>query len=139
VEDQLAFQMREQLEEPLLHNWASTSLAPEYDVYQEDGQPAGQQYPTDTGPMDILAINKDRSRLPVVELKRGRGSDALVGQTQRYMGFVQDARLELGQTVEGVIIAHEDDLKIRRALSMARSIRFMKYRVEFHVEPATGQ
>lgn len=83
VEDQLAFQMEKQLEDFLVHNWRSTALGREYDIYKEDGQPVGQQYPTDTGPMDILAISKDRSRLLVVELKRGRASDAVVGQVQR--------------------------------------------------------
>ncbi|MBE4720511.1 endonuclease NucS domain-containing protein [Pseudarthrobacter sp. AB1] len=136
VEDQLAFQMEKQLEDFLVHNWRSTALGQEYDIYTEDGQPVGQQYPTDTGPMDILAISKDKTRLLVVELKRGRASDSVVGQIQRYMGFVQDALLEPGQSVEGVIIAQEDDLRIRRALSMARNIRFMKYRVEFHLEAA---
>lgn len=134
VEDQLAFQMEKQLEDFLVHNWRSTALGREYDIYEEDGQLVGQQYPTDTGPMDILAISKDRTRLLVVELKRGRASDAVVGQIQRYMGFVQEALLERGQSVEGVIIAQEDDLKIRRALSIARNIRFMRYRVEFHLE-----
>ncbi|WP_104140604.1 endonuclease NucS domain-containing protein [Arthrobacter sp. ZGTC131] len=126
----------EQLEDFLVHNWASTSLGREYDIYTEEGLPVGKQYPTDTGPMDILAISKDRTRLLVVELKRGRASDAVVGQLQRYMGFVQEALLEPRQIVEGVIIAQEDDLRIRRALSMARNIPFMKYRVEFHLESA---
>ena len=138
VEDQLAFQMEKQLEDFLVHNWTSTSLGREYDIYEEDGQPVGQQYPTDTGPMDILAISRDRKRLLVVELKRGRASDAVVGQIQRYMSFVNEVLLEPGQTVEGVIIAQEDDLRIRRALSMARNIRFMKYRVEFHLESVAG-
>ncbi|WP_200933669.1 endonuclease NucS domain-containing protein [Arthrobacter sp. Leaf141] len=134
IEDQLAFQMEKQLEDFLVHNWRNTSLGREYDIYEEEGQPVGQQYPTDTGPMDILGISKDRTSLLVVELKRGRASDAVVGQIQRYMGFVQEALLEPGQSVEGVIIAQEDDLKIRRALSIARNIRFMRYRVEFHLE-----
>lgn len=137
VQEQLAFQMEKQLEEFLVHNWASTSLGREFDIYEDDGQPVGQQYLTDTGPMDILAISKDRLRLLVVELKRGRASDSVVGQIQRYMGYVQDALLEPGQSVEGVIIAQEDDLRIRRALSMTRNIRFMKYRVEFHLESVT--
>jgi restriction system protein len=136
VQEQLAFQMEKQLEDFLVHNWASTSLGREYDIYTEDGQPVGQQYPSDTGPMDILAISKDRTRLLVVELKRGRASDAVVGQIQRYMGFVQDELLEPGQIVEGVIIAQEDDRRIQRALSMTRNIRFMKYRVEFHLDEA---
>jgi restriction system protein len=134
IEDQLAFQMERQLEDFLVHNWRSTALGQEYDIYEEEGQVKGQQYPTDTGPMDILAISKDRTRLLVVELKRARASDAVVGQIQRYMGYVQDALLEPGQSVEGVIIAQEDDLRIRRALSIAQNIRFMKYRVEFHLE-----
>lgn len=86
--------------------------------------------------MDILAISKDRTRLLVVELKRWRASDAVVGQIQRYMGFVYTELLELGQSVEGVIIAQEDDLRIQRALSMTSNIRFMKYRVEFHLDEA---
>jgi restriction system protein len=134
VEDQLAFQMEKQLEDFLVHNWRSTVLGREYDIYEEDGQLRGQQYLTDTGPMDILAISKDRTRILVVELKRGRASDAVVGQIQRYMGFVQEALLEPGQSVEGVLIAQEDDLRIRRALCIAQNIRFMKYRVEFHLE-----
>lgn len=134
VEDQLAFQMEKQLEDFLVHNWRSTTLGQEYDIYEEDGQLKGQQYLTDTGPLDILAISKDRTRLLVIELKRGRASDAVVGQIQRYMGYVQEALLEPGQSVEGVIIAQEDDLRIRRALSISRNIRFMRYRVEFHLE-----
>lgn len=126
--------MEKQLEDFLVHNWRNTALGREYGTYEEDGQPVGQQYPTDTGPMDILAISKDRRRLLVVELKRGGASDAVVGRIQRYMGFVQEALLESGQSVEGVIMAHVDDLKIRRALSIARNIRFMRYRVEFHLE-----
>ncbi|MEJ1179600.1 MULTISPECIES: endonuclease NucS domain-containing protein [unclassified Pseudarthrobacter] len=133
VQEQLAFQLEKQLEDFLVHNWANTSLGREYDIYS-DGEQTGQQYLTDTGPMDILAISRDRSRLLVVELKRGRASDAVVGQIQRYMGYVQDELLEPAQRVEGVIIAQEDDLRIRRALSMTRNIRFMKYRVEFHLD-----
>ncbi|MGO4490478.1 endonuclease NucS domain-containing protein [Arthrobacter sp. 2YAF22_2] len=134
VEDQLAFQMEKQLEDFLVHNWRSTELGRDYDIYEEDGEVKGQQYPSDTGPMDILAISKDRKRLLVVELKRERASDSVVGQIQRYMGYVQEELLEPGQSVEGVIIAREDDLRIRRALSIAQNIRFMKYRVEFHLE-----
>lgn len=134
VEEQLAFQMEKQLEDFLVHNWRSTELGRDYDIYEEDGEVKGQQYPSDTGPMDILAVSKDRKRLLVVELKRERASDAVVGQIQRYMGYVQEELLEPGQTVEGVIIARGDDLRIRRALTMTNNIRFMKYRVEFHLE-----
>ena len=72
----------------------------------------------------------------MVELKKGRASDAVVGQTLRYMSFVQEERAEEGQTVEGVIIAHEDDQRIRRALSMTRNIAFYRYQVSFKLVKA---
>jgi restriction system protein len=35
----------------------------------------------------LKAIKKDKSQLLVVELKKGRASDAVVGQVLRYMGL----------------------------------------------------
>jgi restriction system protein len=58
----------------------------------------------------------------------------VVGQTQRYMGYVKDELAEKGQHVRGVIIAFEDDIKIRRALSVANNIDFYTYRVQFKLE-----
>jgi restriction system protein len=69
--------------------------------------------------------------LLVVELKRGRASDVVVGQIQRYMGYVKDELAEQGQQVKGVIIALEDDLKLRRALSVAQNIEFYRYQLSF--------
>ena len=66
-----------------------------------------------------------------MELKRGRASDVVVGQIQRYMGYVLDELAENGQSVKGVIIALEDDLKIRRALKVATNIDFYRYEVSF--------
>lgn len=131
IEDQSSFALEKHLEDFLVQNWAQTELGQDYDIYKEDGEPFGKQYPTDTGPLDILAVSKDKKRLLVVELKKGRASDAVVGQTLRYMGFVQDELAEEGQTVHGAIIAHEDDQRIRRALSMTPNIVFYRYQVSF--------
>ncbi len=130
VEDPAAFAMEEHLEDFLVKNWAQTELGKEYDIYEEDGEKA-QQYQTDTGPLDILAISKDKKRLLIVELKKGRASDAVVGQTLRYMSFVQDELAEKDQAVHGIIIALEDDQRIRRALAMVSNIRFCRYQVNF--------
>jgi restriction system protein len=131
VEDASAFALEKHLEDFLVENWAQTELGKEYDIYQEDGEPVGQQYQTDTGPLDILAISKDKKRLLVVELKKGRASDAVVGQTLRYMSYVQEELSEQGQTVHGAIIAHADDQRIRRALAMTSNIVFYRYQVSF--------
>ena len=135
VEDPSSFALEEHLEEFLVKNWPHTELGKDYNIYEEDGE-KGQQYQTDTGPLDILAISKDKKRLLVVELKKGRASDAVVGQTLRYMSFVQEELAEEGQTVLGVIIAHEDDARIRRALTMTPSIVFYRYQVSFKLVKA---
>ena len=136
VEDPSAFAMEKHLEDFLVQNWAQTNLGKDYDIYQEDGEEVGQQYPTDTGPLDILAVSKDKKRLLVVELKKGRASDAVVGQALRYMGFVKDELAEDGQTVRGVIIALEDDLRIRRALASLDHVEFYRYRIDFKLVKA---
>lgn len=135
VEDASSFALESHLEEFLVKNWSNTELGKDYDIYEEDGEKA-QQYQTDTGPLDILAISKDKKRLLVVELKKGRASDAVVGQTLRYMSYVKDELAEDGQSVLGVIIAHEDDARIRRALSMTPNIVFYRYQVSFKLVKA---
>ncbi len=47
------------------------------------------------------------------------------------MGYVKDKLAEQGQQVKGVIIALEDDLKLRRALSVAQNIEFYRYQLSF--------
>lgn len=133
VEDPVIFALEKHLEEFLVKNWRQTELGKNYDIYEEDGELVGQQYQSDTGPIDILAISKDKKELLVVELKKGRVSDSVVGQVQRYMGYVQEELAEKGQIVKGVIIALEDDLRIRRALSVASNIDFYKYQVSFRL------
>ena len=135
IEDPTSFALEEHLEDFLVKNWPHTELGKDYDIYEEDGEKA-QQYPTDTGPLDILAISKDRKRLLVVELKKGRASDSVVGQTLRYMSFVRDELAEEGQTVLGMIIAHENDPRIRRALAMTPNIAFYRYQVSFKLVKA---
>ncbi len=134
IEDPNIFVMEKHLEDFLVKNWPQTELGRYYDIYEEDGELIGQQLQTDTGPLDILAISKDRKELLVIELKKGRASDAVVGQVQRYMGYVLDELAEENQTVKGVIIAIEEDLKIKRALSVAKNIDFYKYEIKFKLE-----
>jgi restriction system protein len=131
VEDPSVFALEKHLEEFLVQNWKQTELGKHYDIYEDEGELVGQQYATDTGQIDILAVSKDKKTLLVVELKKGRASDNVVGQIQRYMGYVQEELAEKNQQVKGVIIALEDDLRIKRALSVAPNIEFYRYQVSF--------
>jgi len=68
IEDPSSFALESHLEEFLVKNWPHTELGRDYDIYEEDGEKA-QQYQTDTGPLDILAISKDKKRLLVVRIE----------------------------------------------------------------------
>lgn len=131
VENPTSFALEKHLEDFLVENWAQTELSIEFDIYEEEGERVGQQYPTDTGPIDILAVSKDKKTLLVIELKKGRASDVVVGQTLRYMGCVKEELAEEGQGVKGVIIALEDDPRIRRALAVTPNIDFYRYQISF--------
>ena len=50
------------------------------------------------------------------------------------MGYVQEELAEKHQKVKGVNIAFEDDIKIRRALSVTLNIEFYTYKIQFKLE-----
>lgn len=131
VEDPSVFALEKHLEDFLVQNWSQTELGKKYDIYEEDGEIVGQQYPSDTGFIDILAISKDKKEILIVELKKGRVSDSVVGQIQRYMGYVLQELADQNQTVKGVIIGLDDDIRIKRALAVTNNIEFYKYQVSF--------
>ena len=138
IEDSSSFSLEKHLEDFLVRNWNSTELGKEYIIYEEDGEPSGQQYATDTGPIDILAISKDKKTLLVIELKKGKASDDVVGQILRYMGYVKDVLAEPEQTVRGIVIALDDDKKLRRALAMLSNVEFYSYKVDFKLVKGRG-
>lgn len=130
-EEAATFVLEKHLEDFLVENWKSTEIGKYYDIFQENGELVGQQYLSDTGPIDILAISKDKKELLVVELKKGKVSDAVIGQVQRYMWYVQEELAENGQVVKWVIIGLDADTRIRRALQVAKNIEFYKYQISF--------
>ena len=127
------FAMERHLEEFIIENWTQTEFGKNYIIWEEDGELAGQQYETDTGPIDILAISKDKKTILVIELKKGKASDVVVGQIQRYMGYVQEELAENDQEVKGAIVALDDDKKLQRALSVTKNIEFYKYKINFQL------
>ena len=49
------------------------------------------------------------------------------------MGYVKEELLEEGQEVRGVVIAREDDPRLKRALSIVPDIDFYRYEVSFRL------
>lgn len=133
IEDLAAFAMESHLEHFLVANWAQTDFGNDYTIFEEDGEMVGKQYETDAGRIDILAISRDKKRFLVIELKRGRSSDVVVGQLLRYMGYVKEQLAEEEQVIEGAIIALEEDQRLRWAISLVPSAKFYRYEINFRL------
>lgn len=129
------FGLERHLHDFLLDNWEQTEIGKEWDLVEEGGDIKGYGYerPTDIGKIDLLARHKKEPRWLVIELKRGQTSDDTVGQLLRYMGWVQEKEASAGETVEGLVIALNDDQKLRYALKPVPNVRFMRYEVQFRL------
>lgn len=134
------FGLERHLQDFLLDNWEQTQLNQEWDLVEEGGDIKGYGYerPTEIGKIDLLAKHKTEPRWLVIELKRAQTSDDTVGQVARYMGWVKKNLAGSGDKVEGVIIALEDDPKLKYALEVVPDIRFLRYQVEFKLVESKG-
>lgn len=132
--DKNSFVLEKHLEDFLIANWESTELGKLYDLIEEDGNMVSQQYPTkEIGNIDLLVREKERGDYVVIELKKGRTSDATVGQLTRYMGWVKKHKAG-GNKVKGIVIAGSQDERLKYALEMVPDIKFFLYRISFSLE-----
>tara|TARA_B100000886_G_C20285146_1_gene432980 strand:- start:42 stop:431 length:390 start_codon:yes stop_codon:yes gene_type:complete len=124
--------MEKHLEEFIIGNWNSLDLGKENDLCEEQIDGKRRKFRTDTGEIDIFALSKDKKTYLVIKLKKGRASDKVVGQIQRYMGYIKEEIANSNQSVKGLIIGLDDDLGLRRALSFNSDIiQFKKYQINF--------
>ena len=133
--DQNAFVLEKYLEEFIVSNFKAIFKGKMhiYEEAEEADGPAGQQYPTDIGPIDILAVDPESKSFVVIELKKGRPSDQVVGQILRYMGWVKKNLCKDGQGVKGLVICRDPDPKLSYALEMTSNINVQYYSVSFNL------
>ena len=101
VEDPSEFVLEKYLEDFIVSNF-DTIFKGRLRVFEDSEGNDGQQYATDIGPIDILAIEEATKAFVVIELKKGRPSDRVVGQILRYMGWVNRNLCSDGQAVKGL-------------------------------------
>lgn len=91
----------------------------------------GEEYDThEVGRIDLLFKDKNKNFV-VVELKRRKTGDSVVGQILRYMGWVRE---NLGENVRGIIVIGEPYDKLDYALKPIEQIVQLKYyRVKFEI------
>lgn len=137
IEEEAEFVLESQLEEFLIGNWHIIHWGRHLQIWKSSSGISGHQYNIPgIGRLDFLCIDTTTEALVVVELKRGRPSDRVVGQIARYMGWVRRNLAAAGQAVEGLIVAHETDEALGYAVSEIPGLRLMTYEVKFELAAA---
>jgi restriction system protein len=136
TEDFYIFGLEKHLEDFIVSNFQNVFRG-RLQIY-EDQEGNGQQYKTEIGPIDILAFEPSSNSYVVIELKRARPSDQVIGQVLRYMGWVKSNLCKEGQTVKGLVICNERDPKLTYALSMTQGIDVRYYRASFELREQPG-
>jgi len=93
----------------------------------------GIEYPTDTGNIDILAIDEKSNSFVVFELKRARSPDRALGQLARYMGWVKET-IGKDKEVRGVIVSKTISNNLKYAALVVPNVTLFEYEVKFNLK-----
>jgi len=85
----------------------------------------------EVGRIDLLCKDKSGAHV-VIELKREKENDKVVGQILRYVGWVET---NLKTKARGIIIVHEPDARLEYALEPIKNLVALKfYKVDFEIK-----
>jgi len=101
-------------------------------LFRDENQWEGVEYPSSSGPIDILAKDKN-GNFVVFELKVGRGADKAMGQLMRYMGWVKE-KLASGKLVRGIVVAKNIDENLKYAVKVSSNVQLLEYEIRFAVK-----
>lgn len=132
ISDLVNFGMESHLEDFLIANWEKTIFGKNYELIYEENDLVSQQYQTSVGLIDILARARNEQSYLVIELKKGRSSDAVVGQILRYINWVKE-HLANGKMVKGVIVVLDTDEKLVYSLKGLKEVSLYTYKVNFNL------
>ena len=110
IEDTNEFVLEKYLEDFIVSNF-DTIFKGELQIYEDVEGNDGQQYTTDVGPIDILAVERKSGSFVVIELKRAPvGSGCWPDSSIHGMG--QEEPCAEGQAVKGLVICRHFDVKL---------------------------
>ena len=112
------------VEQHIVQNWATTPFAEQGVQLHRNTRDelVGRQFVTPNGIIDLLGWQAEGRAWWVLELKRGRAPDHVVGQIARYMGWMANNMGRPGESVRGVIIARDASRKLRDALTVVPTV-----------------
>lgn len=122
------------LEEYVIENWDKIDFGEKLRLYLEEDGTTGQQFTTDVGIIDILAMDSD-DNFVVIELKRAEYGYKVVGQILNYMGWVKDRLAKDDQKVRGMIIVGKADKTLVSAVRpVSDMVSLKEYKVHMHLQ-----
>jgi restriction system protein len=133
--EEAEFVLEKYLEDFIVGNWDKIDFGEELTLFEDENGNKGQQYYTEeVGYIDILAKDK-KGGYVVVELKKGRKNDEVVGQILRYIGWVRRNLAKNNEQVRGLVIVGERDTKLEHAVSeISDKVSVKLYKVSFRLE-----
>jgi endonuclease len=124
------FAMESHLRDYLAQNLKHIQGLPaQLELFTDESGIPGVEYRTGVGLIDILARDANGA-FYVLELKVSRGSDAVIGQIMRYMGWIRD-NLSNGHPVYGVVVTNGVSEKLKYAASEHPGIFLREYELSF--------
>ena len=87
-----------------------------------------QQMATPAGRLDLLCKDATGSYV-VIELKKSRGSDQVIGQILRYMGWLKENKST--DKVRGIIVVQRKDQRLAYAVKAAPNIQVREFAITF--------
>ncbi len=83
----MEFVMERYLEEFIEENFYKIDFGAKLELYQDE-ENNGRQYSTLVGNIDLLAMDRNKKKFVIIELKKGKSNDVVVGQILRIFVFV---------------------------------------------------
>ena len=114
----------------IVENWEQTPF------YGRGVQLHGQQYTIPTGVVDLLGWQRQQEAWWVIELKKGRADDRVIGQLLRYTGWLREHKCRAKEDVRGVILARDASDNLRYAASGAPDVEIWTFDDDLKIHPA---
>ena len=118
------------IEDYIVGHWSETPFA------QAGVDLHDRQYAIPTGVVDLVGWQRASRSWWIIELKRGKAEDRVVGQLLRYTGWFREEALRPKEGLRGVILAREASDKLRYAVSEIPHAEVWTFDEELRIRPA---
>ena len=128
----LQFSSEKILEDELMHRFErhGTVFGLELQIYNQDGDYYGRQYPIKGGRIDILAVDA-QGNFHVIELKKDEGYCDVLEQMQGYMRWIRENKAKHGQKVYGIICLNNPKEETVKQIQSQPDIRLFEYSIAY--------